>query len=182
IATPTGLRPTAQGCCTRLPWGERAAMIRHNPNGVASHSPGLLYSATLGKTRCNHSSQPQRGCVPQPRVAVLSYPGEDAVQSFVTTPTGLRPTAQGCCTQLPWGTLAMIHCNPNGVASHSPGLLYSATLGGTRGDDSSQPQRGCVPQPRVAVLSYPGEDAVQSFVTTPTGLRHNEQHCNRGEN
>src|SRR6185436_20981258 len=96
IATPTGLRPTAQGCCTRLPWGERAAMIRHNPNGVASHSPGLLYSATLGKTRCNHSSQPQRGCVPQPRVAVLSYPGEDAVQSFVTTPTGLRHNEQHC--------------------------------------------------------------------------------------
>src|SRR5712691_2545423 len=43
-----------------------------NPNGVVSQSPRLLYSATLG-TPAPRQSQPQRGCVPEPKVAVLRH-------------------------------------------------------------------------------------------------------------
>src|SRR5438270_9284361 len=68
---------------------------RANPNGVASQSPRLLYSA-LG-----HG-------VPGP------------------TPTGLRLRAQGCCTR-PWDTACQ-----------------------------GQPQRCCVSEPKVAVLGYLG--------------------------
>ena len=69
--TPTGLRPVAHGCRTRLPWVRPNDFS--NPNGVAPRSPGLPYSATLGKTA---TTSP--------------------------TPTGLRPVAQGCRTRLPW--------------------------------------------------------------------------------
>src|SRR6185295_12101140 len=87
--TPTGVRPTAQGCRTRLPWEIRIAM-GPNPNGVAAafgrmnnemrwglctrdpdrnpfgvgrsrDYPGLPYSATLGKPD-RDGAQPQRGC------------------------------------------------------------------------------------------------------------------------
>src|SRR4029453_330960 len=133
--TPTGLRPKAQGCGTPLPWDWRRRV-----------------------------HQPQRGCVPKPRVAVLRYPGIGGVE----------------------------FTNPNGVASQSPGLRYSATLGmaapssptptGLRPKAQGcgtplpckwrppvhQPQRGCVPKPRVAVLRYPWNGGPE--LTNPEGV------------
>ena len=50
--------------------------------------------------------QPQWGCIPQPKVAVLGYLGERGAVTIVR--------------------------NPNGVASPSPRLPYSATLGTRR--------------------------------------------------
>src|SRR6185436_4675458 len=123
---PTGLRPTAQGCRTRLPWEPRAA-ISPNPNGIVPHSPRLPYSATLGTSYLD-LHQSQRDCVPQPKVAVLGYLG-NLVPRLAPIPTGLRSTAQGCRTRLPWEPRAAISPNPNGIASHSPRLTYSATLG-----------------------------------------------------
>src|SRR6185436_10849744 len=70
-----------------------------NPNGVAAYSPRLPYSATLG-----HGG------------------------NRIPTPTGLRPTAQGCRTRLPWVTAGI----------------------------GFQPQRGSGLQPKVAVLGYLG--------------------------
>src|SRR5262249_45200447 len=120
------------------------------PEGVASHSPGLPSAATLGQRKnriqprkglrptaqgcrprlpwdnARIESNPERGCVPQPRVAVRGYPG---------TTQESNPT-------------------PKGVASHSPGLPSAATLGQRK--NRIQPRRGCVPQPRVAVRGYPG--------------------------
>src|SRR5262249_24378787 len=80
-----------------IPWDN--ARIESNPEGVASHSPGLPSAATLGQRK--NRIQPRGGCVPQPRVAVRGYPG---------TTQESNPT-------------------PKGVASHSPGLPSAATLG-----------------------------------------------------
>ena len=71
-------------------------------------------------------SQPQRGCIPQPRVAVLGYPG--GISAGVdhhysrATPTGLHPPAQDCRTRLPWGDQrksepSLFTRNPNVIAS-----------------------------------------------------------------
>src|SRR5258705_3505766 len=152
FATPTGLRPPAQGCRTRLPWDPDNERYLRNPNGVASHSPRLPYSATLGTAKMSDgirnpngvaspsprlpysatlgsrqraiSSQPQRGCVPQPKVAVLGYPGNRENERW-----------------------------------------------------HSQPQRGCVPQPKVAVLGYLGIPTTSDIFATPTGLRPTAQGC-----
>src|SRR5262249_34492322 len=133
-----------------------------NPEGVASHSPGLPSAATLGQRKnriqprkglrptaqgcrprlpwdnARIESNPERGCVPQPRVAVRGYPG--TTQESNPTPKGLRPTAQGCRPRLPWDN-ARIESNPEGVASHSPGLPSAATLGQRK--NRIQPRRGC---------------------------------------
>src|SRR5258705_430657 len=106
IATPTGLRPSAQGCRTRLPWGTRGerrpTMCDRNPNGVASPSPRLPYSATLGTRRTS------------------------ACECLIATPTGLRPSAQGCRTRLPWERgerrPTMFDRSPNGVACENSRL------------------------------------------------------------
>src|SRR6185436_3068612 len=99
-------------------------------------------------------SQSQRDCVPQPKVDVLGYLGNlvprlapiptglrstaqgcrtrlpwEPRAAISPIPTGLRPTAQGCRTRLPWEPRAAISPNPNGIAPHSPRLPYSATLG-----------------------------------------------------
>src|SRR6185295_3123389 len=113
-------------------------------------------------------SQSQRDCVPQPKVAVLGYLGNLAPR-LAPTPTGLRPTAQGCRTRLPWEPRTAMSPNPNGIASHSPRLPYSATLG-TSDRDLHQSQRDCVPQPKVAVLGYLG-NLVPRLAPIPTGLR-----------
>ena len=72
--TQKGFRHSAQGCHTRLPWGEQR--FGHNPKGVPSFSPRLPYSATLGGAAIR--SQPQRGCAPLkrrvPKVAEYSNP------------------------------------------------------------------------------------------------------------
>src|SRR5262249_32120028 len=104
-----------------IPWDN--ARLSPNPEGVASHSPGLPSAATLGQRK--NRIQPRRGCVPQPRVAVRGYPG--TTQESNPTPKGLRPAAQGCRPRLPWDN-ARIKPNPEGVASRSPGLLSAATL------------------------------------------------------
>src|SRR5216683_656677 len=124
-----------------------------NPNGVVSQSPRLLYSATLGTPAPRHP-KPQRGCVPEPKVAVLSYLGNTGAAT-ASTPTGLCPRAQGCCTQLPWEHRRRDSLNPNGVVSQSPRLLYSATLG-TPAPRQPQPQRGCVLWPNSVLLSTSG--------------------------
>jgi hypothetical protein len=36
--SPKGIRPPAQGCCTRLPWGKTAGEFP-NPNGVVAKPP-----------------------------------------------------------------------------------------------------------------------------------------------
>src|SRR5262249_43171248 len=190
--TPKGLRPTAQGCCPRLPWDNARiesnpegvashsprgcrprlpwdnARIESNPEGVASHSPGLPSAATLGQRK--NRIQPRRGCVPQPRVAVRGYPG--TTQESNPTPKGLRPTAQGCSPRLPWDN-ARIESNPEGVASRSPGLQSAATLGQRK--NRIQPRRGCVPQPRVAVRGYP--ETTQESNPTRRGCRSQPQGC-----
>src|SRR6185295_18708376 len=63
-------------------------------------SPRLPYSATLG-TVDRDWVLPQRGCGLQPKVAVLGYLGESRSR-LSPIPKGLRPTAQGCRTRLPW--------------------------------------------------------------------------------
>src|SRR5260370_16914248 len=93
-----------------------------NPNGVVSQSPRLLYSITLG-TPAPRQSQPKGGCVPEPKVAVLSYLGSTGAAT-VSTPTGLCPRAQGCCTQLPWDHRRRSSLNPTGLVSHTPRFLY----------------------------------------------------------
>src|SRR5262249_45200448 len=98
-----GLRPTAQGCRPRLPWDN--ARIESNP---------------------------ERGCVPQPRVAVRGYPG--TTQESNPTPKGLRPTAQGCRPRLPWDN-ARIESNPEGVAEDVQALCGLRRL--------LQPRWGC---------------------------------------
>jgi hypothetical protein len=110
-AIPKGLCLTAQGCCTRLPWD-----------------------------LARNGAQPQRGCVVQPKVAVLSYLGTSPAK-WSATPTGLCLTAQGCCTRLPWDLAR----------------------------NGAQPQRGCVVQPKVAVLSYLGISPAK-WSANPTGL------------
>src|SRR6185369_6729480 len=124
--TPTGLRPPAQGCRTRLHWGRERQRFVPNPNGVASSSPRLPYSATLGTRAATICSQPQRGCVLQPKVAVLVSTGDASGNDLFPTQTGLRPPAQGCRTRLRWGRERQRFVpNPNGVASSSPRLPYS---------------------------------------------------------
>src|SRR5262249_3370875 len=187
-----GLRPAAQGCRPRVGWD--SGRIESNAEGVASRSPGLPSAATLGQRK--NRIQPRRGCVPQPRVAVRGYPGTTqesnptpkglrptaqgvavrgypgTTQESNPTPKGLRPTAQGCRPRLPWDN-ARIESNPEGDASHSPGLPSAATLG--QGKNRIQPRRGCVPQPRVAVRGYPG--TTQESNPTPKGLRPAAQGC-----
>jgi hypothetical protein len=62
-----------------------------NPNGIASHSPRLPYSATLGPML--RLTQPQRGCAcqfeyEQPNVAVLGNEDRDATPSGLPSTTG----------------------------------------------------------------------------------------------
>jgi len=65
---PTGLRLTAQGCCTQLPWD---------------------------LTR--NGAQPQRGCVVQPKVAVLGYVGTSRDREH--NPKGVVAVTSKCKTQ-----------------------------------------------------------------------------------
>jgi len=51
-------------------------------------------------------------------------------EESATTLKGFRPTAQGCGTPLPGSSSPRVCHNPERVPSHSPGLRYSAILGG----------------------------------------------------
>jgi len=57
---PTGLRPTAQGCRTRLPWDGQSA-IAPNPNGVASIAPNRIANKTWNAGYRYRMPQPLRG-------------------------------------------------------------------------------------------------------------------------
>ena len=124
LCNPNGVAASAQGCRTRLPWGNGARDLC-NPNGVATQSPGLPYSATLGNGGRATSATPTglrpqspglpysatlgrlpirdptpTGLRPQPRVAVLGYPG-DRRESPAQPQRGCGLSPEGCCTQLP---------------------------------------------------------------------------------
>jgi hypothetical protein len=96
--------------------------MNHRYSGASP--TGLL----MEKMNRGRGMQPQRGCILQPRVAVLGYPGWTSAgvnQHYSdATPTGLHPPAQGCRTRLPWveqrrSEPSLVRRNPNGVASQT---------------------------------------------------------------
>jgi len=99
--TATRLRPKAQGWPARGPTLGKLPFILPVPNrnAVASQSPGLARPrAYPGKTSVHFPCpQPQRGCVPKPRVGPPAGLPWGNFRSFSLSPTAtrLRPKAQG---------------------------------------------------------------------------------------
>ena len=74
-----------------------------------------------------------KGCIVQPKVAVLGYPGRQRPEELVVAnPEGVASFSPGLPYSATLGDGAeeeLVVANPKGVASFSPGLPYSATLG-----------------------------------------------------
>jgi hypothetical protein len=98
--TPKGLHLSAQGCCTRLPWGSCPAnaqsVVDDNPEGVPATVP----------------VQPRSGC--------------SSFESLGATPLALgRPQylSQGSRVPQPWA----VRCNPVGIGpAYLRGIDFSA--------------------------------------------------------
>ena len=124
---PNGVAADSPGLPYAATLGERDARTWPNPNGVAPDSPGLPYSATLGIPKRDVATP--TGLRLTAQGCRTRLPWGSPMRGRGPTPTGLRLTAQGCRTRLPWGGGFGTWPNPNGVAADSPGLPYSATLG-----------------------------------------------------